>query len=326
MLTDATACSEATSQRDAMLGSADASAIDGVADLWAAENATDADTGIWSGVDLGCHELAGAPDFTLFDASSGPAVVSQVCLPGGSYEIGAPYSSDPPSNYLNTCSYLPAGATEVGAFCIDTKEVSIGEYNQCVKAGVCKAACSDVSWSCMIQGAKDGQCTTDMANGAADLPARWIRWEWAREYCEKWRINSDLPSSAEWELAARWQGGCGTAVYSLNQNAFVWGDHFPPSKAYGNFKISWIDDGYPDVAPVGTFFDPFSGLYDMAGNVMEWVLETYSYEGIYEVSYGTKGGHFNLTESDPEPFAIGCTQVHQPSACPNTGFRCVTHL
>lgn len=96
-----------------------------------------------------------------------------------------------------------------------------------------------------------------------------------------------MPTEAEWEKAAR--GG-------LVSKKYAWGDNLPPPKNYGNFAdetakrvfgwsgiISGYDDGYVYTAPVGKFTPNGYGLYDMAGNVLEWCADWYD-EDYYSLS------------------------------------------
>ena len=80
-----------------------------------------------------------------------------------------------------------------------------------------------------------------------------------------------LPSESEWEYAAR--GG-------LEGSTYEWGET-PPSQGsarantwQGAFPIVDIgSDGYVGTAPVGQYEPNGFGLYDMTGNVWEWVSE-----------------------------------------------------
>ncbi len=101
-----------------------------------------------------------------------------------------------------------------------------------------------------------------------DMPVDTVSWEGARDYCKK--LGLRLPTEAEWEYAVR--GG--------TQGEYYWGDNITGKEA--NFCDSTCDlnnrepnitDGFKNSAPVGSFPPNAFGLYDMAGNVSEWVLD-----------------------------------------------------
>jgi formylglycine-generating enzyme required for sulfatase activity len=82
-----------------------------------------------------------------------------------------------------------------------------------------------------------------------------------------------LPTEAEWEFAAR--GG-------LSGKLYAWGDEFTPSHLFmanthqGHFPDSDEgQDGYRGIGPVAQFERNGYGLYDVAGNVWEWVSDWY---------------------------------------------------
>ena len=102
----------------------------------------------------------------------------------------------------------------------------------------------------------------------ADLPTDSVSWEDARDYCKKQGYR--LPTEAEWEFAAR----AGT------KKEFYWGDavigkeaNFCDSKCDLNSRDANLTDGFKNTAPVGSFPPNPFGLYDMAGNVGEWVFD-----------------------------------------------------
>jgi len=92
-------------------------------------------------------------------------------------------------------------------------------------------------------------------------PVVYVSWSDAYEYCQ-WR-GQRLPTEAEWEKAARGTEG----------NEWPWKQAFEP--AFGNFK-GQQDEGV-FTATVGSYETDKSpyGIYDMAGNVREWVQDWY---------------------------------------------------
>lgn len=88
-----------------------------------------------------------------------------------------------------------------------------------------------------------------------------------------------LPSEAEWAWAARASGD--------KLLLFPWGDTFPPTLAAENYAdnssayvtgrvLNEYKDGYVVSAPVASFKPNQHGLYDMGGNVSEWVHDAYT--------------------------------------------------
>jgi formylglycine-generating enzyme required for sulfatase activity len=122
-----------------------------------------------------------------------------------------------------------------------------------------------------------------------DEPVACIRWSDAKSYVS-WLAGRTgqryrLLTEAEWEYAAR-AGTQGLHTWADSDAALsckVGNLHDESgAKAALNLpsKAAPCDDGYPSVAPVGRFAPNAFGLYDMIGNVWEWV------EDCYEMPYG----------------------------------------
>lgn len=96
-----------------------------------------------------------------------------------------------------------------------------------------------------------------------------------------------LPSEAEWAWAAR-------VSAKDNKLKFPWGDKMPPPEKSGNFAdasssgflgktIAQYNDGYLASAKVGSFPANSKGLFDMGGNVAEWIHD------FYDIQLGSAG-------------------------------------
>lgn len=112
---------------------------------------------------------------------------------------------------------------------------------------------------------------TSRPKGEATMPVQGLSWPEARAYCTA--TGGRLPTEAEWEYAAR--AGSPEAYYDV------------PS------KIAWYaknSDGVPH--SVGTKDPNRFGLYDMLGNLAEWVLDRYYNK--YDVEADAVGPHIDL--------------------------------
>jgi len=113
-------------------------------------------------------------------------------------------------------------------------------------------------------------------NIGPDHPVDSVSWLDARDYCKK--LGLRLPNEAEWEYASR----------ATTQTKFYWGNRVTGKE--GNFcdrvcdlniREPRVSDGFSHTAPVGSFPPNPFGLYDMAGNVNEWVQDWLDVEKNY---------------------------------------------
>ncbi|MGO9568815.1 MAG: SUMF1/EgtB/PvdO family nonheme iron enzyme, partial [Desulfomonilaceae bacterium] len=121
---------------------------------------------------------------------------------------------------------------------------------------------------------------------ADDQPVVFVSWNDAQAFC-RWLSRKEkqtyrLPTEAEWEMGCR-----GGSVWTR----FAWGDRLPGDRdtnfGDGNPKLpeslTTVSDGYENVSPVRAFPPNGYGLYDMGGNVMQWVEDWYD-RNYYETS------------------------------------------
>lgn len=203
-------------------------------------------------------------------ASLTPFVLALSCVPGTAQEIAIQFVR------------IPAGEG-VAAFEMGKYEVTVAQFRKFVKTTGYKTKAEKRGWSIGDKGQKGGwdkikglnwRYGSRLSDYAKDNhPVVHVSYEDAKAFCH-W-AGGRLPTDAEWEHAAR--GG-------LQGKLYVWGDAWPPPKDAGNFAdttagkkytfweiIDGYDDGYADTAPVGSFNPNGYGLYDMAGNVWEWI-------------------------------------------------------
>ena len=111
--------------------------------------------------------------------------------------------------------------------------------------------------------------------GLDDHPVVHVGWDDVQAYAA-W-AGKELPTEADWERAAR----CG-----LEGAEYAWGDELTPGGRHmanvwqGEFPVrNQVLDGYEYTAPVRSFPPNGYGLFEMTGNVWEWISDWYQDHG-----------------------------------------------
>ena len=242
-------------------------------ETFAVARRTDTRRAYWAYLDrctTGCHHRAEAeaalarlaPTYPVLrdqmnDGSQGPEMV---VIPAGEFQMGSP------SSEIGRYSDEPTRVVRIEkSFAIGKYEVMFHEYDRFATA-TGKPLPADHDWG---RGRRP-VINVDWRNAAAY--AEWLSQQTGQRY--------RLPTEAEWEYAAR--AGTTTSRY--------WGDDPNEGCAYANATdldgkkvfVGWTvmqcHDGQVYTAPVGNYRNNEFGLYDMAGNVLEWTCSIYDKE------------------------------------------------
>ena len=223
------------------------------------------------------------PGETFVDAlGSGGNAPEMVVIPAGSFQMGC-------LSYDDSCDYNEKPVHEVRIprpVALSKYEVTRGDFARFVEAT--GHSSGNACWT--YEGGKleerSGRNWRSPAFEQSDAhPVVCVNWQNAKAYVS-WLSRETgnayrLPSESEWEYAAR----AGTIT------RYSWGNQIGHNRANCNGCGSRWDD--EKTAPVGSFAPNAFGLYDMHGNVWEWVEDCWN-----DSYYGAPSGGEPWTSGD----------------------------
>jgi formylglycine-generating enzyme required for sulfatase activity len=174
-------------------------------------------------------------------------------VPAGAFSMGSNSGDE---------AEKPVRKVSVASFAIGVFELTGAEWKACYLADACSTS----------------------GSGQGSYPVFQVSWRDAKEYLawlsDLTGVTYRLPTEAEWEYAAR----AGTV------SDYFWGDAIGVNLANCNRQCN---DNYIESAPVGSFAANHFGLYDMHGNLYEWVEECLleNYRGAPDDAETANGGN-----------------------------------
>ena len=233
-------------------------------------------------------------------------------IPSGSFPMGVP-----PGDRDGGRDEYPRHEVLLDTFWIDQFEVTNGRYIEFVKSAGHRVPQNPTN---PTRNLWQGDSITESLAERAVINVDWFD---ADAYC-KW-AGKRLPTEAEWEKAAK----------GTSDRRFPWGNVEPTAK-HLNYNQRWI--GEKTLMPVGSYEagkSPY-GVYDVVGNVWEWVNDWYDAR-YYEKSpsknptgpqEGTKKVIRGAGWQNETPTVRIFTRVDSDPTMRNesTGFRCAADV
>jgi len=220
--------------------------------------------------------------------------VTMRLVPAGTFTMGSDSGSS---------DEQPVHEVYLDSFFIDKFEVTYNAYKLCWDADICHAP---YHYSSYVEPSN---------RDYGEYPVTYVDFKLAQAYCT-WR-GAELPTEAQWEKAARGTDG----------RTYPWGEGIDCSHAIyagcarGKIAVGSYEKG---VSPYG--------LYDMAGNLWEWVADWYS-ETFYQISpfenpIWTSTGYYHVARGgswqskEDELRTANRKRFVTESSYDNVGFRC----
>ncbi len=208
-------------------------------------------------------------------------------VPGGAFEMGtkaqeaAIAAEECTSLWNSKCDpndasdSFPPHQVTVSPFYIEEKEVTYDQYLSFLNAetigmgarnGKHKNGCEGQLCIETRTENQNSNIISDTQNyrvnaAISNFPVAGVTWYGAQAYCVA--IGRRLATEAEWEHAARW----------TQNTIYPWGNEFIVTNARTS-RPQETDQTLVGPKPVGSY-SSFNGVYDMAGNIAEWVSDWY---------------------------------------------------
>ena len=223
-----------------------------------------------------------------------------VVVPPGTFTIGSP--PDEPGRYD---SESPQREIRIErAFAIGRYEVTRRQY-----AAFLRATHHPVSGNCVTDRRHQGTWAPDAATNfydpgfpqTGDHPAVCVSWNDAKAYIawlnDRTGGGYRLPTEAEWEYAARagsttaYPWGASIHDGCTHMNGYDLTILAKKGNLYKSEAVPYADcsDGHVNTAPVGSYTPNAFGLYDMIGNLEEWVEDCRTLSYVQMRADGTEG-------------------------------------
>ena len=232
-----------------------------------------------------CTNASSVESFKALDTFQDcPDCPKMVVIPAGSVTMGLPEAD---TTRLGS-DYPPVNVNIPKSLAVAQHELTVGQF----KAFARNTAWDDGSYPCDVfegEGEWAGEqvdnynWTNPGFNQTDNHPAVCISWHTAQAYAAWLSLKTGetyrLLSEAEFEYANR-AGRSGYWIWDENQDSPCslanTGDH-SVKENYSLYSFSTVlcDDGYAATAPVMSYASNPFGLYDMTGNVNEWIQDCY---------------------------------------------------
>ena len=297
------------------------------------------------------------PPVTELKRVSSGSTDGMVELAGGTFIMGTDRDEGFPDDGEG-----PARAVELAPFWIDTTSVTNRQFADFVKATGYVSEAEKFGWSFVFHNQLIGEQRRyatkrvvgvewwnrvegaywakpegpgSKLKGRMDHPVIHVSWADAAAYAA-W-AGKRLPTEAEWEYACR---------AGHERRIFPWGMELEPNGAHmcnvwqGDFPTTdSAADGYAGTCPVTAFEPNDYGIYNMCGNIWEWVNDWWSpsWHGGKDASNPlgpetgdnkvVKGGSFLCHASYCNRYRCAARTKNTPdSATCHMGFRCVRDI